>query len=368
MTSARGPDVAIVHDYLTQRGGAERVVLSMLKAFPGTTVHTSLYDPHATFPDFASADVRTLAIDRIAVLRQNHRFALPLLAPSFSTRQIEADVVLCSSSGWAHGVRTAGRKIVYCYSPARWLYQGRRYLGEGRTAAQAGLDALRPWLQRWDRRAAATAHRYLTLSNAVRDRIRDAYGIDAEVIPPPQTMDPSLPQSALSGVEPGYVLCVARLLPYKNVDAVVEAFAELPAERLVVAGTGPERHRLEAMAGPNVSFVGVVDDPQLRWLYASSCGVVAASYEDYGLTPLEGAAFGKPAAVLAWGGFLETVAKDETGVFFDSPTPDAIAAAVRRLVDDEWDEAELREQAARFAEIRFVERLREIVAEEASRY
>ena len=120
--------VVLVHDYLTQRGGAERVVLSMTRAFPHAPLYTSLYDPRATFPEFGEIDVRTLPINRLPPLRRHHRAALPLLAPSFSSLRISADVVICSSSGWAHGARVEGRKIVYCHTPARWLYQSDRYL------------------------------------------------------------------------------------------------------------------------------------------------------------------------------------------------------------------------------------------------
>src|SRR5579862_2623768 len=107
--------VALVHDYLTQRGGAERVVLSLTRAFPGTPVYTSLYDPDGTFPEFSEVDVRTLPINRVGLLRSHHRLALPLLAPSFSQLKVKADVVICSSSGWAHGTKVEGAKIVYCY-------------------------------------------------------------------------------------------------------------------------------------------------------------------------------------------------------------------------------------------------------------
>ena len=117
------PQVAIAHDYLTQRGGAERVVLAMLRAFPGATVHTLLYDPEGTFPEFREAHVVTSPLNRLGPLRRDHRLALPLLAPSFSRLEIAADVVVCSSSGWSHGARVEGRKVVYCHTPARWLYQ-----------------------------------------------------------------------------------------------------------------------------------------------------------------------------------------------------------------------------------------------------
>src|SRR4051812_17705186 len=120
--------VAIVHDYLTQRGGAERVVLAMNRAFPDAPIYTSLYDPDGTYPEFATIDVRTAPLNRVPALCRYHRGAFPVLAPTFSAMNIDADVVVCSSSGWAHGVRTAGYKIVYCHAPARWLYQTDRYL------------------------------------------------------------------------------------------------------------------------------------------------------------------------------------------------------------------------------------------------
>src|SRR5436190_19462163 len=118
-------DVALVHDYLTQRGGAERVVLAMMSAFPRAPLYTSLYEPETTYPDFRKADVRPLRINRIGLLRRNHRLALPLLAPAFSSLRVEADIVLCSTSGWAHGVHTGGKPVVYCHAPARWLSQPR---------------------------------------------------------------------------------------------------------------------------------------------------------------------------------------------------------------------------------------------------
>src|SRR5262249_31471914 len=125
--------VALVHDYLTQRGGAERVVLSLTRAFPCAPVYTSLYDLGRTFPEFDAVDLRPLPLHRVAPLRRHHRSALPVLAPAFSSLRVDADVVVCSSSGWGHGVRARGRKIVYCHTPARWLYQRERYLrGRGR--------------------------------------------------------------------------------------------------------------------------------------------------------------------------------------------------------------------------------------------
>ncbi len=353
--------VAIVHDYLTQRGGAERVLLSMLRAFPDAEVHTSLYDPDGTYPEFARYDIRTGPLNRVALLRKNHRAALPLLAPAFSSTRIDADLVLCSSSGWAHGVRATGKKLVYCYSPARWLYQTERYLG-GRSLLRLPLAAISGLLKKWDARAAASADRYVTLSTAVQGRITDSYHRHAEILPPPPTLDTHGPQTPIAGVEPGYMLCVSRLLPYKNVGAVVQAFQALD-QRLIVVGRGPMEAELAAMASPNVTVLGRTDDAQLRWLYANSAGLIAASYEDYGLTPLEAASFGKPAAVLRWGGFLDTLHEGITGVYFDEPNAAQIADAVRELTARRWDEEKIIHHAEFFSEERFIARLRQVVAE-----
>ncbi|HET7568461.1 MAG TPA: glycosyltransferase [Gaiellaceae bacterium] len=354
--------VALVHDYLTQRGGAERVVLALLDAFPGAPVHTSLYDPDGTFAEFAAADVRPSPLDRVGLLRRHHRLALPLLARTFERLVVDADVAVCSSSGWAHGARVTGRKVVYCHTPARWLYQTDRYAGETGRAARLAVGVLGRRLRAWDRATAASADAYLVNSTAVRDRVRELYGIAAEVVPPPPALEPDGEQRPVPGLEPGFVLCVSRLLPYKNVGAVAAAFARLPDARLVVAGGGPELERLRRTAPENTTVLGRVGDDELRWLYANGAGVVAASYEDFGLTPLEGAAFGRPAAVLRFGGFLDTVRDGETGLFFAEPTPEAIAEAVERLLASRWDESRLRAHAGLFGRARFVERLREAAA------
>jgi glycosyltransferase involved in cell wall biosynthesis len=353
--------VAIVHDYLTQRGGAERVVLSMLKAFPEAAVYTSLYEPRTTFPEFASADVRPLRLNRVRSLRRHHRLALPLLALVFSRLRIDAEVVLCSSSGWAHGVRASGRKVVYCYNPPRWLYQAGEYLGRSSLSRRAVLGLLAPRLRRWDIGAARSADCYLTSSRAVRERIRSTYGIEPEIVPPPPTITPTGATAAVPGVEPGFLLCVSRLLPYKNIQSVIDAFAQLPAQRLVIAGSGPLELRLRNGAPPTVRVLGQVTDEQLRWLYANCRGLVAASYEDYGLTPLECGTFGKPVAALRWGGFLDTVQEGVTGVFFDRPTGAGVRSGVEDMLRSVWHPATIRAHAEIYAESRFIERLRAIV-------
>lgn len=340
------------------------MVASMLVAFPGAVLFTSLFEPDSTFPIFGGADIRAGPLNKAAPLRRHHRLALPLLAPAFATLRVDAEVTICSSSGWAHGARVTGRKIVYCYTPARWLYQARRYLGDQKGAKAAALGVLGPGLRRWDRNAARSADRYLVISTAVRDRVRDLYGINAEILPPCVSIRTDEPQTPFEGTEPGFWLCVSRLLPYKNVEAVLAAFEALPGERLILVGAGPEEQRIQAIAPSNVVMAGTVTDSQLAWLYANCQGLIAASYEDFGLTPLEANAFGKPVATLSWGGFLDTVEPDVTGRFFGEPTAEAILRAVLQVRSRSWSSADIVAHARGFDQAHFVDRLRAIVAEE----
>jgi glycosyltransferase involved in cell wall biosynthesis len=366
--------VALAHDYVTQRGGAERVALSMSRAFTTAPLYTTLYHPEGTFPEFADVDVRPMPINRWGVLRRNHRLALPFLARAVSAQHVEADVLLASSSGWAHGISTSGRKVVYCHAPARWLYQADRYAGTGAgsrglrsRAVKTATDVFGPSLRAWDQKAAHTADRYLVNSTVIQRAVSEIYGIEAEVLPPPPAvLSSDGGAQPVDGVARPFVLCVARLLPYKNVDLVIEAVARIPDLDLVVVGDGPERRRLEALAQRvgSTTLAGRVTDQQLRWLYASAVGLVAASYEDFGLSPLEAAAFGRPTAALRDGGYLDTVDPGRTGVFFDAPAVDAIAGAVEELTRAQWSEDDIRAHADTFSEARFIARLRQVVEEE----
>lgn len=365
--------VAIAHDYLTQRGGAERVVLAMARAFPDAPIHTTLYDPDETFPEYAALDVRTSWLNRFRFFRRHHRAALPLLPFAARSMEIDADVVLVSSSGWAHGVRTPGRKVVYCYTPARWLHQSARYLGDHHGFWQSFvLLLLRPWLLFWDRRAARSASAYVTISSLVQDRVQAAYGRDSVVLPAPWPDTRSHASEPNRRVEQWldghpYELCVSRLLPYKNVRSVVAAYADEPERRLIVVGRGPEEPALHELAGENVLFLQNISDGELAWLYRGCTALLAISYEDFGLTPLEAASFGKPSVVLRWGGFLETQVEDVTAVFVDQPTPGAVREALARIDARSWDAEAIQAHADRYGEDLFVEHLGKLVAEEAAR-
>ena len=356
------PRVAIAHDYLTQRGGAERVVLALHRAFPDAPIHTTLYDPEGTYPEFRDAHVVVSPIDRLAPLRRRHRAALPLLPYAVSRLPVDADVVVASSSGWAHGVPTTGRKLVYCHAPARWLYQAEAYLGRPayRSVQGQGLTLLKGWLRRWDRRAAASADRYLANSTVVGERITAAYGIDAEVVPPPYGVDADAARSPVPHLadwaDDGFLLVVSRLLPYKNVDVAIDAVRGLP-ERLVVVGSGPLAAQLRAAAPDNVRILSDLSDAELRWAYAHAHALLAPSLEDFGLTPLEAAAFGVPTLALHGGGYLDTIDERVNGTFFETPTVEDLRGAVLANRERHWDADAIREHAAHFSEHRFRERI-----------
>lgn len=354
--------VAIAHDYLTQRGGAERVVLSLCRAFPEAEVHTLFHAPEQTFPEFGDRVIRTGPLNGIGVLRRDPRRALPLLRAASSRMRIDADVVVASSSGWAHAFPTRGRRLVYCHSPARWLYLPEDYLGAAGPLAvkRLALGALGPSLRRWDRQAAHAADAYLANSSVVRDRIADVYGIAAQTLFPPFN-----PEVALGDRQPvdqlgpgGHHLMVARLQPYKGIDAVLRAFADLPDERLVVVGRGPEKDRLRAIAPRNAMFVSDLTDAQLRWTYAGARALIAAGREDFGLTPLEAGAHGVPTYALRAGGYLDSVREGVTGLFFEASTPEAIADAVQEGGRRIWDPARIRAEVESFSQERFVQRIR----------
>jgi glycosyltransferase involved in cell wall biosynthesis len=359
--------VAIAHDYLTQRGGAERVVLAMAHAFPDAPIYTTLYEPRETFPEYAQLDVRTSWLNKVRYLRRHHRAALPLLPWTVSSMTIDADVVLASSSGWAHGVTSTGEKLVYCYTPARWLHQQRRYLGDHPSRGTAvALKVLGPWLRRWDLRAAQSASAYVTISSVVQDRVHAGYGLPSTVLPAPRPDTDTCPSEPMPKVErwldgAEFELCVSRLLPYKNVDKVVDAYASEPRRRLVVVGSGPQKQGLRAAAGDNVLFLEGISDGELAWLYRQTRALISISYEDFGLTPLEAASFGKPCIVLRWGGYVETMVENLTAVFIEVPEAEHVRRALEQLDAREWDAERIIEHAARYHEDVFIENIRELV-------
>jgi glycosyltransferase involved in cell wall biosynthesis len=357
--------VAIAHDYLTQRGGAERVVLALAKAFPGAPIHTTVYEPNGTFPELCDLEIHTTPLQRIGPLRRNPRPALPLLAPAVSRHTIDADVTICSTSGWAHGFACTGRKVAFVHNTARWLYQRDEYLANLPRSYGAALAPFAPALRRWDRRAAATIDTAVANSAVTKQRVAERWGRDAAVLHPPPGLSPEGRQDPVPGIEPGFYLTVARLLPYKRLDVVLDAVAGLPGARLVVVGDGPDRARLGSRATRDVSFHPTVSDPELRWLYAHATALVTAAQEDFGLTALEAMAFGVPVAAPDEGGFRETVEHGTTGLLYEEATASCLRAALVELSVSAPDPAALRARAADFSEQAFIRRVQAWVDESA---
>jgi len=356
-----GPKVAIAHDYLTQLGGAEKIVLSMSRAFPEAPIYTMLYEPDTTYPEFAEKDIRVSPFNRFAPLRTYHRAALPLYPLVARSVDIDADIVLTSTSGWAHGFRTRGRKLIYCYSPARWLYLSDKYLGEeAGLVKRAGLAVSKPFLKAWDRRTALSCDKYYAISTLIKGRIADTYGIDSEVMFAPVAMSQSFDTETIPAMQgfadDGFYLVVSRLLPYKNVDVIVRAFADTD-RRLVVVGKGPDDERLRAMKTDNVLMLSDLTDAQMAWLYKNCRALLAASYEDYGLTPIEAGVWGRPSVALRFGGFLDTIDEGVTGMYFDEPEPRAIAEALDRFEAMEFDADKIRRHVEQFTEEVFTQKL-----------
>jgi glycosyltransferase involved in cell wall biosynthesis len=359
------PKVVLVHDYITQRGGAERVVLAMTRTFPEAPLHTSVYQPASTFAEFATTDIVTTGLNRVERIRRDHRYGLPFYATAFSRHDVDADVVVCSSSGWAHGVRSDAPKVVYCYTPARWLWVADDYREGLSRRRTAGLTLLSRPLRAWDRKAAASAARYIVISTVVRDRVRAAYGIDAEILHPPPGLDAQGPRRPLVGVAPGFFLVVSRLLAYKRVGLVIEAMRGR-TEQLVVIGAGPDAQMLRAVAPANVVFPRNVDDDQLRWAFANAAGLVAVSKEDFGLTPIEAASFGTPTVAVRAGGYLDSVDEGVTGLFIERPDVASLEQGLSELVATQWNRQRLVRHAGTFSEQAFARRLRAIVREEVA--
>lgn len=368
MTDTTRGQIALAHDYLTQKGGAERVVLALHRMWPDAPIYTTFYDPEGTFPEFKDAHIITSPLNRVGLLRKDPRRALPLLPFASSLMDVKEPVAVVSSSGWAHGFRYEGATLVYCHTPARWVYLLEDYLGEGGQKSLKGrvARALRPGLRAWDRAAQRRRTRYVANSTVVKRRIEEVYGVaDVDLVFPPHSVSTDGPREPIPGAEHlaegGYLLSVARLMPYKHVDVAIRA-AERTGQGLLVIGKGPEEARLRAMAGDGVVFAQDLTDAQLRWAYAHAAALIAASHEDFGITPLEASAWGVPTVALQAGGYLDTIVDGVNGVFVDAPTVEAVSEGVELVLARDWDRAAMQDHAERFSEAEFGRQIRALLA------
>jgi glycosyltransferase involved in cell wall biosynthesis len=350
----RKREIVLAHDYISQRGGAERVVIELNRAIKPDFVITSFYEPSMTFSEFRSMRIRTSVLNRLSFFRRDPRIAFPILAFIWSSfKPIDAKVVICSSSGWSHGIRVTKRtrKIVYCHNPARWLYQTEDYLVGLTRWGRVALRLLRACLKKWDQRAAASADLYIANSTSVAARIKSFYAREAVVLFPPVSIDIQGPVEPIPELTFPFYLTVGRARGYKGTERIVQAFSALPAQSLVVVGASALDDKPR-----NVVSLGHVDDAQLRWLYTHAKALVSVSREDFGLTPIEANAFGTPVLVLKAGGFLDTTNEGVSGRFIADDSVESICEAVREF-PSAWDRTAIRAHASEFSQEKFEKRL-----------
>jgi glycosyltransferase involved in cell wall biosynthesis len=347
-TTVSTPPVALVHDYFVQDGGAEAVAIELAAMFADALVHTTWFE-RARFGGRLDPDrVRPWAVERVLRPSPWFRPLLPAYIANFSRLEIPATrLVLSNSSTFARAVRARppAVHVAYVHTPLRFAWDVDRYLARSSfpAAARAGLRFGAPLLRRWDRWAGRRPDVLVANSVNVQRRIRAAWGRDSSVIYPPV----NVAGSALSSADDGYYLVATRLLAYKRVELAVQACARLGRD-LVVVGDGPERARLERMAGPRTRFEGHVDRQRLEQLLASCHALVTPGVEDFGIMTVEAMAVGKPVIAYAAGGTLETVIDGRTGVLFDPDTADALAGAIERLEAGSLDPAAARQRAMEF--------------------
>jgi glycosyltransferase involved in cell wall biosynthesis len=347
--------VAIVHDYFNQCGGAERVALELARVWPDAPLYTSLYRPGSTFEECAEMDVRASPLDRIPVDRRFRALA-PLYPLAFrSLGTLKHKVVISSSSGWAHGIRTSpdSLHIVYCHTPARWLYRPKEYLGS--SLGPALLAPLAGQLRRWDQAAARRADLYVANCANVRRRIKEVYGRDAVVIYPPVGVERFAPRERGERL-----LVLSRLLPYKRVDLVVRA-ATRAGIGLDVVGVGPCLEELRALAGPTVTFHGRGDESTVRQLLEGCRALCVAATEDFGIAPVEANAAGKPVVAYAAGGVLESQEEGVSAAFFRELTEDAVLEAIARADAIDSSPIEVAARVRQFSTKAFRQRIRLLV-------
>lgn len=338
------------------------MVLALLDAFPDARLVTSIYEPRTTYDEFAGRDIETMWPNKLSVFRQDPRRALPVLAKAFDNFKLhDTDIVIASTSGWAHAIGTSVPRIVYCHNPARWLHQTEDYFqGKPRVLSKAFRKATRS-LREWDRRHALESSMYFANSHGTKERIATSYGIDAEVLPPPAGLTPDGPMEPVPSIEPGFMLTVSRSRAYKNTTVACEAIQALPGQRLVCVGGLPPRS--VGSWSDRIQSVTSMTDAQMRWLYANCQGVIAVGREDFGLSPVEGYGFGKPAAVLRAGGYLTSSAPGVASVWVEDISAEATADAVDTMAKASWDPRDITSHAHSFSVHAFQNRMRTAVSQ-----
>jgi len=351
--------VALVHDWLTGSRGGERVLEALLDLYPQAEIFTLLHTPGTVSRRIEARPIHVSPLDRVPGIALRYRWFLPAFPAMIERFDMSGfDLVLSSSHCVAKGVRTlpGTTHVCYCHTPMRYawdLYDS--YFGPGRAALPVRLAArlVMPGLRRWDVRTARRVTTFVANSDHVRERIRRHYGRQAAVVHPP--VDVGRFRAAVRR-DDVYVI-VSALVPYKRIDIAVDAFNEL-GRRLVIAGEGSELTRLARRARSNITFTGRISDEEVADLLGSARAFVLPGEEDFGIAAVEAQAAGAPVIAFGRGGARETVIAGEdgeraTGVFFNDPTPQSLAAAVLAFERRQFRAAVLRANAERFEPANF---------------
>jgi len=360
LNSLAGVKVALVHDYLNQRGGAERVFAHIARAWPDAPIYTALYDERVAGGEFPVGRVRRSYLARIPLANRYFRALAPFYPRAFETFDLCAyDAIVSSTTSWAKGVRFPRSSIHVCYvnTVSRFAFAYEEYV-----AGMIPTRLVRPLVDRlvaWDRAAAMRPTRLVANSRNVAARIRKYYGRDADVLHCPVDID----RFGVGRGNGDYFIVASRLLPYKRIDLAIRA-ASLAGVRLLIAGNGPAEASLRTMAkGTTTTMLGYVSDVRLNELLRNARAAIVPGEEDFGLVPLEAAAAGRPTIAYRGGGALETIVEGDTGAFFDDANSESLAGALRTFDASHFDPQHLRKHAEKFAPSQFIERLHGIVAQ-----
>ena len=349
--------IAVFHDNFAQMGGAEKVAEEIYNLLPGASLHSTIAVPEILSRGLQQTNIKTSWMQHLPGLRRHFRHYFLLYPFAVESVDLSAyDLIISCCFGYAKGVRKRKDAIhvCYCHTPMRWVWRYEDYserAGFGRLSRRL-LPLLLSVLKRWDLRAARRPDYFIANSRAVAKRIKTFYGRDSIVILPPIDIDRFQPDV----VQEDYYLVLSRLVPYKRIDLAVEACTRLN-RKLLVVGDGPDRARLEKIAGPSIRFLGRQTDEAVA-RYAARCrALLFPGEEDFGMTPLEVNAAGRPVIAFRAGGALETVVEGRTGLFFDEPEPESLMQAITKFESCNWNAAELRAHAAKFDRAVFANRL-----------
>jgi glycosyltransferase involved in cell wall biosynthesis len=358
-----GTRVALVHDYLNQNGGAEKVLEVIHDQYPDAPVYTSIYAPELMPPEYRTWQIHTSFMQHLPFIHRHHQPYLMLYPTAFERFKFDNyDLVISSSSAFAKGVHVPFNvpHICYCHSPMRFVWDFERYAERERMngLARRVLPLFLKHMRQWDLESARRVDQFIANSTTVARRIKEYWGRESEVVYPP--VDTAAMQPAAGDEIGDYYLLVSRLVPYKRFDIVIDAFKTLGLP-LKIIGSGRAREDLERRAGPNVEFLGFVSDEEKRRLFARCKAAIFPAEDDFGIAQVEVQAAGRPVIALGAGGALDTVVDGVTGVLFQPQTPEGVIEAVRRFETITFSTDEIVQRAKRFSRDRFERDIARIV-------